>query len=126
MKISKGGLATAALGCFIAVFGADSNRGWQRVETRQQIISDWNQDDVDEQFYVSGIVNEKIHVVLHGALSADADRILDGMTTSQGLVNELLKDGFTSVECGGRAVTLKPVKPAETRGSRELDLDQVG
>jgi hypothetical protein len=84
----KKGLLLAAIGLFVYVFSADFNRGWQDVQMRQRIIADWNQDNSSEQFHVSGIVNQEIHVVLHGAQSADSDKILNGLTPSRGLVDE--------------------------------------
>jgi hypothetical protein len=43
----------AALGVFVYVFGADFQRGWDSIQTRERIVARWNQNDPDEQFSTS-------------------------------------------------------------------------
>jgi hypothetical protein len=91
--------------------GFDLTNRWKESQAREQVCRDWNSDDSDEQFYVSGLDNSQIHVVVHGALAADADEILDQLTSTAGFTHELLKDGFVSIECGGRTVNLLRLPP---------------
>ncbi|MFZ0232421.1 MAG: hypothetical protein WA306_09405 [Candidatus Acidiferrales bacterium] len=99
--------------------GFDLVTRWKDSQSREQICRDWNSDDSDEQFYVSGVDNSEIHVVVHGALAADADAILDGLTSTPGFTHELLKDGFISIECGGRTVNLRRRAPKSNSTHRE-------
>jgi hypothetical protein len=103
-------LYIAAAGLFVFLFGADLQRGWERIDMRHRIVARWNQNQPDEQFSTSGIVSQDIHITLRGELSGDERVILNELVTSPGLVGELLNDGFTSIECGGRTVALKRIK----------------
>ena len=77
--------ALLGLACvLVSAGGLDLVTRWKDGQTREQICRDWNADDSDEQFYVSGLDNSRIHVVVHGALAADADEILDGLTSTPG------------------------------------------
>jgi hypothetical protein len=120
MRFSRTTALLGLAGILLSAGGFDLVNGWKDGQTRAQICRDWNADDSDEQFYVSGLDNSRIHVVVHGALAADADEILDGLTNTPGFTHELLKDGFVSIECGGRTVILH-------RGSPNPDsIHQVG
>jgi hypothetical protein len=107
MKKFSGHLFIAFIGILIYVFGADFERGWDAIQTRERIVTRWNTNEPEEQFYVTGIAKQNIHVVLSGSLSGDADRIIGGLVGSRGLVDELVRDGFVSIECNGRVVPLK-------------------
>lgn len=99
------------LGSVLLPAGFDLRNKWNDSQARERVCRDWNTDDSDEQFYLSGLDNSQIHVVVHGALAADADEILDGLTSTPGFTHELLKDGFVSIECGGRTVNLLRLAP---------------
>lgn len=119
MRFSR---TTALLGLacvLVSAGGLDLVTRWKDGQTREQICRDWNADDSDEQFYVSGLDNSRIHVVVHGALAANADEILDGLTSTPGFTHELLKDGFVSIECGGRTVNLRRRVPKSDSTHRE-------
>jgi hypothetical protein len=71
-------LLIAALGVLVYVSGADFERGWDSIQTRERIVERWNTNEPEEQFYVTGIVKQNIHVVLSGSLTRDAGRIIGG------------------------------------------------
>jgi hypothetical protein len=106
MRFSRTPTLLGLAGILLSAGAFDLVSRWNDGQTREQICRDWNSDGSDEQFYVSGLDNSQIHVVVHGALAADADEILDGLTSTPGFTHELLKDGFVSIECGGRTVIL--------------------
>jgi hypothetical protein len=113
-------MALLGLACVLVPAGGfDLVTRWKDSQARKQICRDWNADNSDEQFYVSGLDNSRIHVVVHGALAADADEIFDGLTNTPGFIHELLKDGFVSVECGGRTVNLHRRAPKSVSTHRE-------
>jgi hypothetical protein len=100
-------LCIAAAGVLVFLFGADLQRGCERIDMRRRIVARWNQNEPDEQFTTSGIIGQDIHVTLRGELSGDERGTLKGLVTSPGLVDELVRDGFVSIECGGNVVYLR-------------------
>jgi hypothetical protein len=111
MRLSRTTALLGLAGVLVSAGAFDLVTRWKDSQTRKQICRDWNSDDSDEQFYVSGLDNSQIHIAVHGALAADADEILDGLTSTPGFTHELLKDGFVSIECGGRTVNLRRLAP---------------
>lgn len=119
MRFSRAAAFLGLAGILLSAGGFDLVNRWNDGQTRERICRDWNSDDSEEQFYVSGPDNSQIHVVLRGALAADADEILDGLTSTPGFTHELLKDGFVSIECGGRTVNLRRRAPKSDSTHRE-------
>ncbi len=111
MRFSRTAALLGLAGVLLSAGSTDLVNRCNDGQTRERICRDWNSDDSEEQFYVSGLDNSEIHVVVHGALAADADEILDGLTSTPGFTLELLKDGFVSIECGGRTVNLRRLAP---------------
>ena len=103
--------APLMLGGILLSAGLGLGNRWKDSQARERLCLDWNTDNSDEQFYVSGLDNSQIHVVVHGALAADADEALDELTSTPGFTHELLKNGFVSIECGGRTVKLLRLAP---------------
>jgi hypothetical protein len=116
----KTNLPLAVTGILIFVFGADLQRGCERIDMRHRIVERWNQNEPDEQFSTSGIVSQDIHITLRGELSGDERDILKGLITSPGLVDELVRDGFDSIECGGRVVVLRNLQSKQSDHPREV------